>query len=221
MSVKAARRGAVPSDAPKLDVARSLTRALLAVAALLGLVWVYARLQNPFPYFGTPYEGRPAAATFTATDQDGRTFDFASTRGQAVALFFGFTHCPNICPLTLSYLEKAKQKLPADLRGDLRVVFVTLDPDRDKPAQIKRYVEFFGKGVTGLYLPPSDLKAVADGYDVRYAKAPVKGTNDYFINHTTATYVIDRDGRLRVKYDYTQMPQVDKVVNDLREVLKR
>ncbi|WP_110888125.1 SCO family protein [Deinococcus yavapaiensis] len=208
-------------DAPKLDVATSLTRALLAVALLLSLVWVYARLQNPFPYFGTPYEGRPVAATFTATDQDGRAFDFASTRGQVVALFFGFTHCPNICPLTLSYLERARQQLPADVRDDVRVVFVTLDPERDKPALIKQYVDYFGKDVTGLYIPAGDLKAVANDYQVRYAKAPVEGTSNYFINHTTATYVIDRTGRLRVKYDYTQMPQVDKVVNDLREVLKR
>lgn len=201
------------------DVLSGLTRALLAVAALLAGAWVYARLLSPVAYFGTPQRGE-VARTFAATDQDGRPFDLSSTRGQVVALFFGFTHCPNICPLTLSYLEKARTALPTDLRDDLRVVFVTLDPARDRPEQIGPYVRAFGPDIVGLYVPEPRLASVAKAYDVTYAKADVRSEQTYFINHSTATYVLDREGRLRLIYDYTQMPQFEKVSRDLAQIMK-
>ncbi len=188
------------------------------MAVLLAGAWLYARVLSPVPFYGTPRGGAPAR-TFVATDQTGRPFDLASTRGQVVALFFGFTHCPNICPLTLSYLEKARAELPADLRGDLRVVFVSLDPDRDTPGVIGTYLKFFGPDLVGLRLTEPKLADVARSYDVTYAKANAKGS-DYFINHTTATYVIDREGRLRVAYDYTQMPEYRRVARDLERLMK-
>lgn len=196
-----------------------LTRALLAVAALLAGVWLYARWHSPQSYYGTPYPDRPAAANFTATDQNGRSFSLSSARGQAVALFFGFTHCPDICPLTLRYLQKARAALPASQQDRLRVVFVSLDPARDTPAQLGAYVKFFGGAVTALNLPEPRLAATARAYGVAYAKADVHSSDDYYINHTAATYLIDPAGRLRLVWDYSQLPQVDKVARDLRAVL--
>ncbi|AFZ67982.1 SCO family protein [Deinococcus peraridilitoris] len=218
-------------DASGLDWLGGLTRALLAVAALLGGVWLYARIKSPFAYFGTTYDSRPLAAGFSATDQSGQPFEFASTRGEVVALFFGFTRCPDICPLTLNYLRKAKEQLPADVQDDLRIVFVSLDPERDTVAQLQAYTNFFGGGLTGLRLPEPQLAAVAKSYGVGYAKAPIQpkgasassgtGTSgNYAINHTTATYLIDREGKMRLVWDYTQLPQLDRVVRDLRQVLK-
>lgn len=161
-------------DASGLDWLGGLTRALLAVAALLGGVWLYARIKSPFAYFGTTYDSRPLAAGFSATDQSGQPFEFASTRGEVVALFFGFTRCPDICPLTLNYLRKAKEQLPADVQDDLRIVFVSLDPERDTVAQLQAYTNFFGGGLTGLRLPEPQLAAVAKSYGVGYAKAPIQ-----------------------------------------------
>lgn len=204
----------------RVDWAGGLTRALLAVAVLLGSVWVYARLQSPIAFYGTPYGDRPEARAFAGTDQHGRTFDLASTRGDVVALFFGFTHCPNICPLTLSYLEKARAKLPEARRDDLRVVFVTLDPARDTPDVMAPYLEFFGPDLVGMHLPETRLRDVTKAYGVTYAKADVRSETDYFINHTPATYVIDRAGRLRLVYDYTQLPQVERVARDLTHLLE-
>lgn len=203
----------------------SATRALLAVAALLAGVWLYARIRNPFPYYGTTYDARPTAPAIAATDQDGRPYTLASERGKAVLLFFGFTHCPNFCPITLSYLEKARARLPEAQRQNVRVLFLTLDPDRDTPANLKSYVRFYSPDLTGLYLPPGQLKGVAQGYGVGYQKTPLTKTpinqgGNYSITHTTATYLIDRAGKLRLVYDYTQLPRVDKVAADLREVLR-
>ena len=206
------------------DWARGLTRALLAVAALLGGVWLYARLKSPFAYTGTVYDARPPAPAFTATDQDGRPFSLASLRGREVALFFGFTHCPDICPLTMNYLQKARAALPEGQRQNVRVVFVSLDPARDTPGKLREYVGFFGSGITGLNLPEPALGRVAKSYGVGYQKVSVRGpdsdSGDYQINHTAATYLIDPAGRLRVLYDYTQLSQVNNVARDMREVLK-
>ena len=98
-------------------------------------------------------------------------------------------------------------------------MLVSVDPDRDTPARLKEYVEFFGQA-TGVQVPEPALSQVARGYGVAYQKVDVKGTDTYQVNHTPATYLIDASGRLRVLWDYTQLTQVDRVVRDLRHVLE-
>ncbi|ADV67799.1 SCO family protein [Deinococcus maricopensis] len=208
-----------PSSRPGRHWTQSLTLALLAVAALLALAWLYARTKSAYPHYGTVYDTTPAAPALRGTDQQGRPFDLAGLRGQTVAVFFGFTHCPNICPLTLSYLEKAREQLPAAQRGNLRVVFVTLDPQRDTLKQIRPYVQYFGQDITGVRIEEPQLGRTAKAFGVGYSKADVKSAEDYQINHTAATYLIDRDGKLRLLWDYTQLPHVDRVVEDLKQVM--
>lgn len=193
--------------------------AVVAVALLLGAAWLFARVRSPFPFYGTAYGGNTAAAAFSGTDQDGRPYAFLPGQGNTVtALFFGFTHCPNICPLTLAYLDKVKAALPPEQRERFQTVLVSVDPARDTPERLKEYVEFFGKA-TGVRLPEPALAAVARDYGVGYQRVEVKGA-DYQMNHTTATYLIDSAGRLRVLWDYTQLPQVERVVADVRHVLE-
>lgn len=198
--------------------------AALAVVLLLGGVWVYARVQSPFPYYGTAYTPPLPAQAFSGTvigaggEPQAWTFQ-PGERGRVTALFFGFTHCPNICPLSLAYLEKARQALPEAERDRLDIVLVSVDPQRDTPARLKSYVDFFGQAA-GVQVPEPALSQVARAYGVAYVKADVQGPQTYQINHTTATYLIDASGRLRVLWDYTQLPQVDRVVRDLRHVLE-
>ncbi len=189
-----------------------------AVALLLGGVWGYTRLKNPYPFFGTAYDARPAATTFAGTDQDDRAFAFAPDGKTTTALFFGFTHCPNICPLSLSYLTKVRQSLPEAERENFRVMMISVDPARDTPARLREYANFFGKA-TAVNVPEPQLAGVARAYGVGYEKADVKSPSDYQIYHTTASYLSDRDGRLRVRWDYTQLPQVDRVAADVRYVM--
>lgn len=198
--------------------------AVLAVALVLGGAWVYARVRSSFPYYGTAYTPPLPAQPFRGTDEEGRSWAFqpgevARGEGRTTALFFGFTHCPNICPLSLAYLEKARQALPPAQRERLDIVLVSVDPERDTPARLKAYVEFFGDA-TGVRVPEPALSRVARDYGVAYQKADVKGPQDYQINHTTATYLIDASGRLRVLWDYTQLTQVDRVVRDLTHVME-
>ena len=196
-----------------------LTRALLAVALLLGGVWLYARIKSPFPFYGTAYDAKPAAYVLKGTDQDGRPWTLAQTRGKATLVFFGFTHCPNFCPITLSYLEKARARLSAAERARTAVVFVSVDPERDTPPRLRDYVRFYSPDLTGLHIAPDPLVQAARAYGVGYQKTPLKG-GGYSITHTTATYALDPQGRLRLVYDYTQVPQVDRVAADLHELLR-
>ncbi|MFC5847483.1 SCO family protein [Deinococcus petrolearius] len=193
--------------------------ALAAVALLLGGVWGYTRLKSPYPFFGTAYDARPAAATFAGTDQEGRAFAFTPDGKTTTALFFGFTHCPNICPLSLSYLGKVRQSLPEAERENFRVMMVSVDPDRDTPERLREYATFFGQA-TAVNVPEPQLAGVARAYGVGYEKADVQSPGDYQINHTTASYLIDRSGKLRVLWDYSQLPQVERVAADVRYVME-
>ncbi len=193
--------------------------ALTAVALLLGAAWGFARLKSPYPFYGTAYNGNTVAAGFTGTDQDGKPYAFVpGASNKVTALFFGFTHCPNICPLTLAYLDKVKAALPANERDRFQTVLVSVDPARDTPARLKAYVEYFGKA-SGVHIPEPALSEVARDYGVGYQRVEVKGA-DYQMNHTTATYLIDGSGKLRLLWDYTQLPQVDRVVADVQHVLE-
>ena len=190
--------------------------ALLAVTLLLGGLWAYTRLKSPFPYYGTVYDTPQPAAAFTGLSASG-PYTFTPA-GQTTALFFGFTHCPDICPVTLAYLERARRQLsPAEQRA-FRVVFVSLAPDRDTPAKIGSYTRYFGSA-QGVQVKEPALAALARSYAVSYVKAPLPG-GGYQINHTSATFLIDRSGKKRLLWDYTQLSETARVVRDIRQVMQ-
>ena len=190
--------------------------ALLAVTLLLGGLWAYTRLKSPFPYYGTVYDTPQPAAAFTGLSASG-PYTFTPA-GQTTALFFGFTHCPDICPVTLAYLERARRQLsPAEQRA-FRVVFVSLDPARDTPAKIGSYTRYFGSA-QGVQVKEPALAALARSYAVSYVKAPLPG-GGYQINHTSATFLIDRSGKKRLLWDYTQLSETARVVRDIRQVMQ-
>ena len=201
--------------------------ALLSVAAvtlLLLAAWGYARLRSPYPYYGTSYPAGTAARPFSGTDQRGQPFTFTpgagADAGQVTAVFFGFTHCPNICPLSLTYLNRVRGALTPEQQARFQIVLVSVDPDRDTPERLNEYVSFFGKGSTGVRIPEPALAAVARDYGVGYQKADVKSPTDYQINHTTATYLIGASGELVLVWDYTQLTDVRRVQADLEHVLE-
>lgn len=195
----------------------SAVLALSAVTLVLAGAWGFARLKSAYPFYGTVYDTQ--AAAFQGTDQDGKPYAFTpgKTPG-ATAIFFGFTHCPNICPLSLAYLSKVRAALPARQAEQFHIVLVSVDPDRDTPARLKEYVTFFGKA-QGVRVPEPALTQVAKAYGVGYQKVDMKSKTDYQMNHTTATYLIDQSGRLRLVWDYTQLPEVPRVLKDVQYVL--
>jgi len=148
----------------------------------------------------------PLAPDFTLTDQDGRPYTLSAHRGHAIALFFGYAHCPDVCPTTLAALARAKRKLGAAGSG-FDVVLVTVDPARDNAATLKRYVHLFDPTFAGLTGSEAQLDPVYAAYHVYHEAGSNKGSaNGYIVAHSSAVQFISPDGRLRGTGDWSDSP---------------
>lgn len=172
------------------------------VAALAGFA-AWQVIPDPAPRFhGTTYDPVAPAADFRLVDQDGRPVTLASYRGHPVLLFFGYVHCPDVCPLTLAKLSRVLDRLEGD-GEDVRVLLVTVDPARDTPAVLKAYVERFGRRISGLTGDSAAVVRAGSGYGVYAVPQPAGGHAGHGggsgrIAHTGVVYGIDRAGMLRV-----------------------
>lgn len=130
---------------------------------------------------------------FTLVDSDGRPFPSSRLAGRPYAVFFGFTHCPDVCPTTLARLVKLRRTIGDD--DSFRIVFVTVDPERDGPTEVGKYADLFGAPVIGLTGSPAQIARVKKQYGVYSEKA---GTGeDYSVDHTASVLLFDREGRFQ------------------------
>jgi protein SCO1/2 len=158
-----------------------------------------------------------AAPDFTLTDQNGKPWSLSQERGyHGVALFFGYTHCPDVCPTTLAHLSEARRLLGAD-RDNLRIAFVTVDPARDTPAVLKRYVALFDPSIVGLTGAPDRLEPVYAAYRVWHQQLPHgDSAAGYLVSHSSAIYLIDRVGHLRGIADWADTsPQLAQKIKEV------
>lgn len=150
--------------------------------------------------------GPQIGGPFQLVDQDGRPQTEKLLKGKWTAVFFGYTYCPDVCPTTLQMLGDAQTRLGPRAR-DLQVVFVSVDPERDRPAQLKTYLsnEVFPKGTIGLTGSPEQVAAAAKAYHLFYKK---EGDGpDYEVQHTSAIYLMDRRGRFERVLAYGVTPE--------------
>lgn len=181
---------------------------LIAVAALVALLFgglIFA--QKPTPV-GTADVGGP----FQLIDQDGRKVDQSILKGRWSALFFGYVSCPDICPATMQTLATAQTRLGADA-ARLQIVFISVDPARDTPAQLKAWSSQAGfpKSVIALTGTAQQVAAAAKAYRVYFAKED--RASDYQVAHSAAIYLMNPDGRFVAPLSYEQGPE--KVAHDL------
>jgi len=158
------------------------------------------------------------AQNFSIPDTDGKTRTMADFKGRLVVLVFGYTHCPDVCPTTLADLAQAMQQLGA-ASSQVQVLFVTVDPQRDKPKMLAQYVEAFNPHFVGL-VPQSDaqLAQVTQDFRIYHAKAAGATPADYTVDHTAASYVFDQQGVLRL---YVKDAQgAEPWVHDLKLLLQ-
>lgn len=146
----------------------------------------------------------------------GKTMTLADYRGKTLLVFFGFTQCPDICPTTLLKAKEIKDALGSQA-DRLQVIFVTLDPERDTPEVLNAYVSSFDPSFAALYGDIPATKKVAREFRVFYQKVPNQDGSSYTLDHTAASYVIDKDGNLRLLVRYTDT--VEDVVHDLKQLL--
>lgn len=133
-------------------------------------------------------------------DHDGRVRTLADFKGKVVTVFFGFTHCPDVCPVTLAEMAQVMRELGPDA-DKVQVLFVTVDPERDTRQVLKQYVPAFHASFLGLAGDAEATARMAKEFKVFYQKQPLK-SGGYSVDHSAGTYVFDREGRLRLFAPY-------------------
>jgi len=186
------------------------------LAALASAFAAAACTETKPQFAGVDVTGADYAKDFRLTDTDGKVRTLADFKGRLVAVFFGYTQCPDACPTTMAELAEAKKLLGP--QGDkLQVVFVTVDPERDKPEVLKAYMGNFDKTFLALRPSADELASVAKDFKVYYKKADGGDPKNYTMDHTASTYVFDTQGRLRLYERYGSGPQV--LVGDFKKLL--
>ncbi len=199
-----------PASRPSFLAALGLTRRVLWVLAALvaapALLFVggkyYGWFEKPAPV-ARPAVGGP----FALVDHQGRAVTDADFRGRFMLVYFGFTYCPDVCPTSLTVIAQALDRLGADA-DKVVPVFVTVDPERDTPEQLKEYVRHFHPRLVGLTGTPEQVAAAAKAYRVYYAKARVQGAppDEYSMDHTSIAYLMGRDGKFLAHFSHGTEP---------------
>jgi protein SCO1/2 len=144
-----------------------------------------------------PDEAQPAPELVGLVNPDGSTFDLATYEGGNTLLFFGYTHCPDVCPATIGEIFGIFEMQP-----ETRAVFVSVDPERDTPAFLAEWTQYFPENFDAITGSPGAIRRAADNYGVKYARVETTSTAGYTMSHTADMFLIDEDGRLSATYPF-------------------
>lgn len=146
---------------------------------------------------------------FTLTDQNGQLYTEKRLKRKWSFFFFGYTYCPDVCPTTLSMLKIVTSELKKDPKTapDMQVIFVSVDPDRDKPEVLARYMEYFGREFTGVTGFPNELFNFSRQFGAAYIKEAKSASGDYLISHTSWIFLVDPQARIVASFSPPHNPQ--------------
>jgi protein SCO1/2 len=195
-------------------------RNLLALAAG-ALVVPAAGCDRKTQWHESDISGSLPPLSFSMTDaMTGQPVTATDFRGKVTLLYFGYTLCPDFCPTTLTNLADVLKKLGAQA-SDVRVLFVTVDPNRDSLPVLKQYVSLFAPQMVGLRGTPDALATLARRYRVAYSVTPARDGHSYEVTHSSIVYVFDQSGNARLLVDSmaTQKPDVAGTEDDLRTLI--
>ena len=187
---------------------------------LIGIILMLclSACDKPAPQFiNTDLTGLDYAKDFALTDHNGKARTLADFKGKAVAIFFGYTQCPDVCPTTMAEMATVMKQLGRS-SDKVQVLFVTIDPERDTQALLAAYVPNFDSRFLGLYGDAAATAKVAKEFKVFYQKAPGSTPSSYTMDHTAGTYVFDPEGRIRLFVRNGQ--STDAIVHDLKILLQ-
>ncbi len=156
---------------------------------------------------------------FKLTDQDNRPVTADDYRGNIVLLYFGYTNCPDVCPTTLATLSAVLRKVGPNAAARMRVLFVTVDPARDTPSVLKRYVAFFGPQFVGLRGDDGELTSLTKRYRVAFHREPPDHNGYYAVDHSSAIFIFDASGRARLLAQEGEGAQT--IAQDLQRLASR
>ncbi len=186
---------------------------------LIGLGFLAACDRSPSgPGFqSTDITGAELGRSLTLTDHEGRERSLEDFKGKVLVVFFGFTHCPDVCPTTLAELAQARSKLGAQAER-VQVAMVTVDPERDTPEVLKQYVTALDPTFVGLTGSAEDIARTAREFKVFYQKSEGSIPGSYSVDHSSGTFVFDPQGRIRLLVPYGS--GVDVFVHDIGRLLE-
>lgn len=192
-------------------------RTTINIFLLCSLVLILLTSCTTYEYKGAVIEPPDQAVDFSLTDQNGNTFRLADQRGKVVVLFFGYTNCPDICPATMSDMQVVLNRL-GNQRDQLKVVLVTVDPERDTSERLQRFVGMFDNDIVGLTGDPATLATVYKAYGAGATRRELPDSAlGYAMDHTATSTVIDKKGQRRLLFGFGT--PVDDIFSDLSTLI--
>ena len=193
---------------------------LLGVGVVFGLALAMAAwftLSDNYSYQGVLIDPPARASDFEIPDQHGNPFRLSEQRGKVVLIFFGYTNCPDVCPVTLSEYKRVKEQL-GDQADQVRFVFISVDPERDTAERLGVYLNNFDPDFIGLTGDRAALEQIWQYYGVYQERVEVGSAAGYLVDHTARTYAIDKNGNWRLNYPFGM--ETGKVYEDILHLLK-
>jgi len=191
------------------------TRKASRFLAVLAAACLLAACKGAPSFQGSDITGTHLGQGLALTDQDGKPATLRDYAGKVVVVFFGFTQCPDVCPTALAELAQVMQALGDDA-DRVQVVLITVDPERDTPPVLRRYVKAFDPRFAGLTGTPEQIRQAAGSFKAYYAKVP-HPDGGYTMDHSAAFYLLDKQGEARVLANNTA--GADALAHDIRELL--
>lgn len=185
------------------------------IACLIFLIGLVACSQQK-PWLLRDISGLIPPLEFNLTNESGLAVNASNYRGKVILLYFGYTHCPDVCPTTLGTLALALHDLGPDA-DKIRVLFVTVDPARDSTAVLKQYVAAFGPEFVGLRGSDDELEGLAKRYRIAYTREKPDPKGDYTITHSSAIFIFDANGKARLLAGSTD--KANTIAQDLRQLI--
>lgn len=188
----------------------------ICLLVFLGLISACKPVVETSKLVATDITGADFGQSFNLVDHTGKPRTLADFKGKAVVLFFGYTHCPDVCPTTMLDLKQT-MKLLGPRADEVQVLFVTLDPARDSQAVLAQFVPSFDARFIGLRGDEPLIAATAATFKIYAKKVESQGKSGYTLDHSAGLYVFDKLGKIRLYVDYGQKPA--DIANDIKQIL--
>lgn len=187
----------------------------IVVGVLIFLVG-WKLFSPPYQFHGSLIDPAAKMPDFQLVDDENRVWKLSEQKGKVVVIFFGYTSCPDVCPLTLSKFKQVKTLLSKNSE-EVEFVYITVDPERDSPERLHAHIKAFDPEFIGLTGGYEQLEPIWKNYGVYRQKVETESAAGYLMDHSATTYVIDNDGALRLTFPYGM--DVSQMAKDIAQVV--